>query len=333
MRIIDDVENGTARGLSQAKDLQLRGYDQDELGDVARDVAALWERSLKASDPSWANSSLNQILVGLRATGWASGAHQLHEVRRSANKDKHDANPAHDAEALISALERILAELQSLGSYAPGVLNDVSPRMRLRRMVCAVYEVFHAGETIYDFIEAGPADTWQTAKRIDGFQVENKHSEEIEVKLALLPRWSWNPPEFNELRKSLLESDSELWQIASLEASYQQIHDLMAPYQHDLPILRGLHREDDDSNFYASVAQSILSGTLPDLLGRSRLDEQGVRNQLQELLSGIPDRLKPLRFDRCSPITFQAELPGAIAVDAGLHALVTDRGVLLITAP
>ena len=39
-----------------------------------------------------------------------------------------------DVDALILALERILAELGSLGSYAPGVLNEISPRMRVRRM-------------------------------------------------------------------------------------------------------------------------------------------------------------------------------------------------------
>ncbi|MDQ0030903.1 hypothetical protein [Arthrobacter bambusae] len=332
MRIIDHVENGTARSLSSAKDLQLRGYDQDELGDVVRDAAALWERSLKSSDPSWAGKSLYEVLNVLHDAGWAAGAYELHQIRRSANKDKHAADPFHDVDALISTLERILAELGSLGSCVPGVLSEISPRMRVRRIVCAVYDFFHAGETVYDFLEAGPEDTWQTARPIDGFQVENKHSREIEAKLSLLPRWSINPPELSDLRTSLLESDSELWLIASFEASYQQLHDILAPYQHDLPLLGGLHREDDDFNFHASVAQSILAGALPDLLGRSRLDEQHARTQLQALLAMVPERLKPLRLDRCSPSTFKSEFSRAIAADSRMGALVTNRGVLLILA-
>jgi hypothetical protein len=334
MRVIDQLENGTDRAIQQAKRLRLQGYDQDELGVVARDAAAVWERMLKASNPSWTNSnkSLYDMTQELKQSGWLTAPAQLDLIRTSANRDKHSPDPLHDVEQLISSLEVIKAELASLATYAPGVTLELPAQLRIRRMVCAVYEIFHQGETIYSFLEADATDTWQTLKHIDEFQVENKHDKHIENELAKLPSWSVNPPELDDLRRSLQESDSELWQIMHFDASYQQIHDIMAPYQHDLPLLDGLHREDDYLNFVASVAHSILSGELPDLVGRSPLDEQTIRRQVEALIADVPERLKPLRLDRCSGSTFYAETPGAHSADAALGALVTNRGVLLVRA-
>lgn len=332
MRIIDQLENGTSRALQQAKGLRLRGYDQDELGEVTRDAAAVWERSLKASNPNWTNKSLYSIIEDLKDAGWFKAAAELHVIRTSANSDKHDASPLHVVDQLVAALEVLTTELGSLQTYVPGVGNELPRSPRIRRMVCAVYEIFHAGETIYSFLEAGPTDTWQTARQIDEFQVENRNDAAIEGELAKLPNWAINPPELDDLKKSLLESDNELWRIASFDATYQQVHDIVAPHQHDLPLLIGLHREDDAFNFTASVAQSLLIGGLPDLLGRSPLDEPGVRSQLESLVANVPERLKPLRLDRCSLSRFRAEEPSAVAIDVRLGALVTDRGVLLIRA-
>lgn len=330
MRIIDQLENGTDRAIQRAKRLKLQGYDQDQLGEVARDAAAVWERMLKASDPSWTNKTLNQITEVLRLAGWSNAAAKLHLIRGNANSDKHDPNPLHDVDQLIVSLEVIKAHLGSLTTYAPGVAIELPAQLRLRRMVCAVYEIFHQGETIYSFLEAAPTDTWQTVKHIDEFQVENKHQGHIESELAKLPSWAVNPPELDDLKKSLEESNSNIWQIMHFDTSYQQIHEIMAPHQHDLPLLIGLHREDNAFNFVASVAQSVLTGGLPDLLGRSPLEEQPIRERIEALIAKVPPRLKPVRLDRCSGATFRAAAPSAQSMDEALGALVTDRGVLLI---
>jgi hypothetical protein len=334
MRVIDQLENGTDRAIQQAKRLKLRGYDQDELGEVARDAAAVWERMLKASNPGWTSNdtSLYEMTEALRLAGWPKAPAKLHHIRKSANRDKHSPDPLHDVDQLIGWLEVIKAELGSLAPYAPGVTLELPAQLRIRRMVCAVYEIFHQGETIYRFLEAGPADTWQTSGTIDEFQVENKHHEYIESELAKLPSWSTNPPELDDLKKSLEKSDDALWQIMHFDASYQQIHDILAPLQHDLPLLPGLHREDEALNFIASVAQAVLTGGHPDLLGRSPLDEATVRGRVEALITNVPERLKPMRLDRCSDSTFRAEAPAAHSIDEDLGALVTDRGVLLIRA-
>ncbi len=334
MRVIDQLENGTDRAIQQAKRLKLQGYDQDQLGEVARDAAAVWERMLKASSPSWTsnNTQLYDMTEELRQAGWSTAPPKLHRIRKSANRDKHSPDPLHDVDELITCLEVIKAHLGSLATYVPGVALELPAQLRIRRMVCAVYEIFNQGETIYSFLEAAPTDTWQTVKRVDEFQVENKHQVHIESELAKLPSWAVNPAELDDLKKSLEESDSDLWQIMHFDASYQQIHDLMAPHQHDLPLLIGLHREDNAFNFVASVAQSVLTGGLPGLLGRSPLEEQPVRQRIEALIAKVPPRLKPLRLDRCSGATFRAAVPSAQSVDEALGALVTDRGVLLIRA-
>lgn len=332
MRIVDQLENGTNRDLQHAKLLRIQGYDQDQIGEVTRNVAALWERSLKASDSRWANMSLFEITNLLRAAGWSEAAEELHFIRSNANRDKHEPSPLHVADRLIVALTVLKAELGSLKKYAPGVIDQLPAQLRIRRMICAVYENFHQGETIYSLLEAEPTDTWQTCKKIDEFQVANKHDDYIEGELAKLPNWSVNPPELNHLKKSLEFSDSNLWQIMHFDASYQEIHDIMAPHQHDFPLLSGLHREDDALNFVASVAQAVLSGGLSDLFGRSPLNEQAVRVRLEALIVKVPERLKPLRLDRCSYSAFQSALPGAIGIDTQIGALVTDRGVLLVRA-
>lgn len=330
MRIIDELANGTARSLDKVTQLRLRGHDQDEVGEVLRNVAALWERSLKASDASWSSLSLFEMAERLDASGWQNGSRTLHLVRRAANRDKHDAATNHRAEDAISFLRTLSEELVDLGSHLPGVMGDIPMRHRVRHMVCAVYEIFHHGETEYLFLEAAPDDTWQTVRVIDRFQIENKHCRAVEEQLAQLDSWEQNPDELRELHRSLLESDSELWLIARFNASYHQVHSIMAGYQHNLPLLGGLHREDSYGNLVASVAQALLSDETPKLVGRSRLDSDALRGKVEDLLDLVPDRLKPLRLDRCSPQAFADALGSAVVVDQDLRALVTDRGVLLI---
>lgn len=197
-------------------------------------------------------------------------------------------------------------------------------------MICAVYEFFHHGETEYMFLEAGTDDTWQTVRVIDRFQIENKHCRAVEEQLAQLDSWERNPDELDKLHRSLLKSDSELWFIARFNASHHQVQSILAGYQHNLPLLQGLHREDSYGNLVATVAQALLSDETPKLVGRSQLDSDALRGKVAALLDLVPDRLKPLRLDRCTPEAFADALGSAVLVDEDLRALVTDRGVLLV---
>jgi hypothetical protein len=332
MRRIDDLANGTTRALERAQRLRLRGYDQEELGEVVRDAAALWERSLKASDPTWSSWTLNRITEQLDSDGWTEGSTALHLVRRQANQDKHEPQPDHRIGDIIAALQVVESQLDTLLCQVPGLGATVPGRERIRHMVCAVYELFAHGETEYVFLEAGPMDTWQSARTIDRFQIQNRNASEVELALGCLTGWVRNPPTLADLHASLLQSDNELWMIATFEASYQQVYDIMAGYQHALPLLPGLHREDSYGNLVASVAHGVLSGTQAAVTGRSILDTDGMRAKIEGLLALVPARLMPLRLDRCDPAQFEAALSSAVAVDRDLRALVTARGLLLVEA-
>lgn len=332
VRIIDSLETGTTNASRRIQSLGRNGYEQDDLGAVARDVAALWERSLKASDSSWSEKSLFQITRTLETAGWATAAPALDTIRLAANSDKHDSNRSHDFDRILDAVTILQTELGSLSVFAAGIVTALPPSLRVRRLVCAVYEVFHAGETLYSFLAADGKDSWRTAEGLDEFQVENKHTSTIEDQLAQLPAYQVNPAELDQLKLSLLESDSELWQIMRLDASYQQVHDILAQYQHGLPLLTGLHREDCNHNFIASVARSVLAGEPPLLSARSPLDYAQVRAAVESIIDRVPDRLKPLRLDRCSASEFASQSQDAVVVDRSIGALVTNRGVLFLRA-
>ncbi|WP_145963167.1 hypothetical protein [Salinibacterium sp. UTAS2018] len=329
MRIMDSLETGTLNAARRMKALARNGYEQEDLGSVARDVAALWERSLKAADLNWTGKHLFAITQLIQAADW-QGAASLDVIRQAANADKHDASPNHEYDELLSALNALGSSLDTLAEVTPGLLNELPATLRVRRLVCAVYEVFHAGETIYSFLAADETDSWRTADGLDEFQVENRHTSEIETQLAALSSYTLNPAGLDDLKKSLLESDSELWQIMRMDASYQQIHDILAPYQHKLPLLPGLHREDEEGNVVATIAQALIAGASPVVGPRSPVHITSVRAALLAVFAQVPSRLKPLRVDRCTPQEYRSLARNCVAFDDALGVMVTDRGVLLI---
>ncbi|BAJ73192.1 ribulose-5-phosphate 4-epimerase [Microbacterium testaceum StLB037] len=329
MRIIDSLETGTLNAARRMKAFGRNGYEQEDIGSVARDVAALWERSLKAADLSWTGKHLFAITQLIQAAGW-QGAASLDVIRQAANNDKHDASPNHEYDQLLSALDVLGSSLDTLAVVTPALLNELPATLRVRRLVCAVYEVYHAGETVYSFLAADETDSWLTADGIDEFQVENRHTSEIEARLAALPSYTLNPAGLDDLKKSLLESDSELWQIMYMDASYQQIHEILAPYQHKLPLLAGLHREDEEGNVVASIAQALITGVAPVVGPRSIVNIASISTALLAVFAQVPSRLKPLRVDRCTPQEYRGLARNCVTFDDALGVMVTDRGVVLV---
>ena len=180
---------------------------------------------------------------------------------------------------------------------------------------------------------AGSGDTWMTARQIDGFQVANAHSWTIEKELEGFADWEADPPELAGLRASLLESDNELFRIFVFTASYAEVHELMAPYQHDMPILRGLHREDYTSNLVASAVAAFIAGdTGSTLVGRQHERSQEVAARVSSLLAQVPAGAGRLRLDRCDQATFQSALPSALLSDEDLGLLVQRNALVLVRA-
>lgn len=333
LRLVDYLETNTRRIIRDLYELQISGYDSDDLGRASRDVAALWERILKASDTNWSSSncSLYSITEDLKSRGWTGHA-ALHTVRLSANSDKHEATPNHDFQSIFRAIEELSTTAATLPAHVPNIVSVLPERLRRRRMVCAVYEFFIHGESQYSFLAAKTDDTWQTVREIDAFQVRSKHTQAIEGALATLDDWVINPPELDALKTSLEASDHELWHIASFTASYQDVIDLMAPYQHDMELLPGLHREDSDHNVTASLVAARISGK-PDsfLTSRSSARVHSLQERVTALFDAVSGDLTDFRLDRCTYATFSKSIPGALAADEGLGIVIThDRLVLVV---
>lgn len=332
MRLIEFLTGRTKEAVGELAALRLDGYDADDVGQVVRNVAALWERMLKASDQTWysGDASLFAMTNVLGDRGWPAAA-DLHVVRSMANADKHDPYAEHDLEQLLASLERIGGELGDLTELVPGLAADLPERMRRRRMVCAIYEFFAHGETQYSFLAARDDDTWLTAREVDSFQVENRHTTQIEEELAQFDGWVVDPPELENLKKSLAESDHEFWQVAMFTASYQDVLDLMAPFQHALPLLGGLHREDRDHNVIASVVAAQITGRVEvGTTPRSAARVADIHARVSAVLALVPGGLIGLRLDRCGLETFTRSMGSAVVVDEELGLLVTSAGVVLV---
>jgi hypothetical protein len=105
----------------------------------------------------------------------------------------------------------------------------------------------------------------------------------------------------------------------------------MAPYQHALPLLPGLHREDHVHNIVASVVAAHIAGRAePGLTGRSSGHEELLRTRMAELLSTVPGSLGRLQLDRCNAAILARAVPEALVADQELGVLVKQNGVVLV---
>jgi hypothetical protein len=333
MRLIEYLEDKTRAIAMRLSELQREGYEEDDLGSAARDAAAVWERCLKAGNPTWnaRHTSLNDMSEELLGAGWGASP-DLHVVRRAANADKHDATASHDLHALLNSVENLVNAAPGLVAYVSGITQQLPDRLRRRRMVCAVYDHFATGETEYLFMVADPTSTWMSGRTLDSFQVDYHASESLESVLAALDGWTVNPEEFADLKTSLRESDNELNFVASFTATYQDVLDLMAPKQHDFPLLGGLHREDHEHNLVASVVADVIRGrSTTTLTGRSSARTSDVRSRVRALLGGLPIAVESLRLDRCGVEVFERESATALAVDTEMGIVVSDGGVVFVS--
>ena len=198
-------------------------------------------------------------------------------------------------------------------------------------MVCAVYEFFHAGETQYSFLAASPDQTWRTVREIDAFQVENRHTSDVEAALASFDGWTPNPPEFDSLAASLRESDNELWLIASFTGSYEDVLRVLGPYQHSMPLLSGLHREDRAPHLVASAVQAFLDGlAAPQTTGRNQSSAARIHARVTSLLQQVPEDIGSLRLDRCDERGFRIASAEAVSLDDALGIAVRPDGLVLV---
>ncbi|GGK31721.1 hypothetical protein GCM10010124_25620 [Pilimelia terevasa] len=325
------------------------GYSPYDVGAAARDMAALWESSLKKAQPQWSSMHLKGIVEELRKLGWTARAvDALDSLRDVANEAKHDPSVTANATDVLNWIETLGGAVADLPKLVPG-LQAVDIEQRQRYMICAVYDFFTQGETQFTFLSATPEDTWQTAIEIESFQVESSVEKAIRAKLESLQGWTYSPSDFENFENSLRESDEELFKIATFVAPYSEVMAIVAPHQHDLPLLNGLHRDDTSSNLVATMvwiqvgawnsaqfepdADQLVATCVEQGLS-SRAPAETIRDVaigICRLFAKIPADIPRLEVDRISKSGLSQALARThLAADAGLGVVVSANGVVFI---
>ncbi|MGH2614367.1 MAG: hypothetical protein ACRDJC_03950 [Thermomicrobiales bacterium] len=321
------------------------GYRASDVGQAARDLSALWETTLVSSGHNWSSTYLYNQTEDLAALGW-TGAPDLHLLRRTNNDAKHGTPISATAGDILAALQRLERSCSSLEPLIPGLQQDID-EPRLRRIVCAIYDYFAQGETEFAFLEATPSDTWMTCRTFEEFQVSSSEETKIRAELEELDGWKYDPPEFDDFKASLRESDNELWRIAVFTAQYEDAHSIVSRFQHDRDLIGGLHRDDHVSNVLATLClvqsrksangglfnvEELLRGAVDAGLVPRRRDLHELAEAVIEVFSRLnPGQRSGLIVDRANPQVFEHErsrTPAAVDQDHGM--LVTREGVLFV---
>lgn len=345
MNLLGKLATGTSDIRRTLEEKLASGYRTSDIGQAARDASALWETTLVASGHNWTNTSLYNQTEDLDALGW-TGAPDLHLIRRTNNDAKHGTPISATADDVLIALQRLEHSCSSLESIVPGLKQDIH-EPRLRRIVCAIYDYFAQGETEFAFLEATPADTCMTSNRLDEFQVNSTDEAKIRAGLERLDGWKYDPPEFEDFRNSLRESDNELWRIATFTAQYEDAYSIVSQFQHDRQLLRGLHRDDNASNVLVTLclvrSRNSAIGGVDDLLRAAA--ETGLvarRPDLRELAAAViglfnqlaSERHDVIVVDRANPQVYDQERErNPTAVDPHYGLLMTQEGVLFVRTP
>lgn len=346
MNLLEKLQLGTA-DVGRSLEVRLaEGYRAADIGQAARDLSALWETTLVMSGHVWSRSYLYNQTEDLAALGW-SAAPDLHLVRRVSNDAKHGTPISASAQDVLSAVQRLEQSVASLEPLLPGLKQDIH-EPRLRRIVCAIYDHFTQGETEFEFLEASPSDTWMTSRAFEEFQVSSSDEATIRAELEALSGWKYDPPAFNAFKESLRESDEELWRIAVFTAQYEDAHSIVSVYQHDRDLLRGLHRDDYESNVLATfclVQSRVLSagGALLDVdhlllaaaeagLTARRSDLLTLAQAAVSIFSALDARqLRSIVVDRANARVFADEqLRSPLVIDQQHGMLVSREGVLFV---
>lgn len=345
MNLLEKLAAGTSDIRRTLEEKLASGYGASDIGQAARDLSALWETTLVASGHNWTSTYLYNQTEDLAALGW-TGAPDLHLIRRTNNDAKHGTPISATADDILAAVGRLEQSCFSLESSVPGLKQDVHDP-RLRRIVCAIYDYFTQGETEFAFLEAKPQDTWMTCNGLEEFQVNSTDEAKIRAELEKLNGWQYDPPEFDGFRKSLQESDDELWRIATFTTQYEDAHSIVSQFQHDRELLRGLHRDDHAPNVLATLclvrSRDSAIGGVDDLLrGAAEAGLVKRRPDLRELATAVNDMFirlasehrNVMAIDRANPQVFDHERernPAAVDLDHGL--LMTHEGVLFVRTP
>jgi hypothetical protein len=218
-----------------------------DIGRVARDVAAALERSFKRCVPAWdadRNFGLNRAITSHQLSVLPQDLRDaMHLVRQTANTDKHDADPHHDADELVAAVATIRAGIPAITATLPVFAETVTVR-RKRKVLIVIYDHFTAGETELHVLPASSSYPRFGNVELDVFQVRAGDDEALVAELGPLGSWTWDPPEYKELLDQYRTEADAFWRGATFLGEFRHLVRVGARHQHDFEHLPGLNRSD-----------------------------------------------------------------------------------------
>jgi hypothetical protein len=271
---------GRLRRLTQELDRATENieFEDEDVFRFVRDAAALWERTLKGctlshypSDPHLYNLTnaleFNGVDAPLREA--------LHELRKAANKGKHDADATLTsmmARSLIEATIPALAQLESAGIVELIAIAQFNQR---RRYVIDIFDHYATGETEYAvyLVASAPGDHPVLAPEpVELFAVKFDVEEAVKRRLAdsghavfanvgaelpavlggdYIGRWEW-------------------------EGTHRDLVAAFAAYQQNAELIAGLSRADNYPSVISAAALAMVDVARPaqwqDLLWKMSAD-------------------------------------------------------------
>lgn len=218
-----------------------------EIGRIARDVAAVLERSFKRCVPAWntdRNFGLNRAITSNQLSVLSQDLRDaMHLFRLAANTDKHEADPDHDADELIAAVATIRAGIPAITAALPVFADAVTVR-RKRKVLVVFYDNLTGGETELHILPASSAYPRFSNVELDVFQVRAGDDDAVVAELGMAGTWTWDPPEYQELLDQYRDEAHAFWRGATFVGEFRDLVKVGARHQHDFEHLPGLNRSD-----------------------------------------------------------------------------------------
>lgn len=241
-------------------------FEDEDVFRFVRDAAALWERTLKRctlssppSDPSLCNLTnaleFNGIDVDHRDA--------LHELRKAANKGKHDADATLTAARARSLIEATIPTLALLESEGIGELGAIAEFKQRRRYIIDVFDHYAGGDTeyvVYLVASAPGADPVLAPEPVELFSVRFGVEEAIKGRLvdtghAIFTNSGAGLP-------AVVGGDDYIgrWEW---EGTHRELVAAFAPYQWNAELIAGLSRADHYSSVISATALALVDVARP----------------------------------------------------------------------
>lgn len=254
-------------------------YEDDDVLRFVRDAAALWERTLKrctlSSPPS--DPSLFNLTNALEFNGIdVDGRNALHELRKAANKAKHDADASLTAARARSLIEATIPTLVLLEAAGVVELAAVAEFNQRRRYIIDVFDDYAGGDTeyiVYLVASAPGVDPVLAPEPVELFAVEFGVEEAIKERLA-----NTGHATFTNAGAVLSASAGGGDYIGrwNWEGTHRDLVAALAPYQWNADLIPGLSRADHYSSVISAVALAMVDVARPaqwkDLLWKMSTD-------------------------------------------------------------